>query len=216
MRESLADDLNLTGTARHNLAMRNKIRLARMTEERRKMPAVWEEALSFCNHSELACINRLAVAAGCEVPFAHVEPLIADTGERFFSEHLSWIKEARPKQNENDLCLCDRCFGNLGDSRPKIMHSPPVPPINNHTNAMSNVATLPNLPAQTQQPPLAMMQQPQLQFNPLWIYPPPPQMCWPPAFCCQVYQEHCLRTGKKGRPPHAKDCGNRNKRLVAM
>ena len=98
MRESLADNLNLTGTARHNMQMRHKLRLSRlMTDEnttRSVTPAGWETAVDHFNHSELECINELARMTGAStIPFRNTEPLPPDKGERFFSEHLAWIRE---------------------------------------------------------------------------------------------------------------------------
>jgi len=54
---------------------------------------------------ELTFINTLAIAAGAsKLPFPNAEPLPVDNGERFFSEHLSWMKQERPKTNEEDVC----------------------------------------------------------------------------------------------------------------
>jgi len=55
MRESLADNLNLTGTARYNLLIGHKLGLSKLTDEntRRLTPARWETVLPYFNHSEL-------------------------------------------------------------------------------------------------------------------------------------------------------------------
>ena len=79
MRDSLADNLNLTGTARHNLTIRYKLRLAAKTRDKRvRIPAAREAALPFFNHAELEFLNRLAQDAGLEsqqFPFKDIEKL---------------------------------------------------------------------------------------------------------------------------------------------
>jgi len=118
MRTSLADNLNLTGTARHNLTIRHKRLLVSVsmtpenTAERRKIPAAFESVVGFFNHSELDYINRIAIQAGMthhDIPFKNVEPLPPDNGERFFSECLVWMKDAKPRYDVNCRCLCDVC-----------------------------------------------------------------------------------------------------------
>jgi hypothetical protein len=115
MRRSLVDNLNLTGTARHNMLIRHKLRLARgeiPTLERKRLPAVYEGVLPYTNHSELNHINGLARACGITstaLPFQHLEMLPADNGERFFSEYLTWVQQTVPKYNTSDLCLCASC-----------------------------------------------------------------------------------------------------------
>ena len=73
VRESLADNLNLTDTARHNLQMWHKLLLSHLTDEntlRSKTPTGWETVVSYFNHSELSYTNDLAMAAGVQqVPF---------------------------------------------------------------------------------------------------------------------------------------------------
>jgi len=66
MRESLADNLNLTGTARHNLSIRYTLRLSQMsimtdenTAKRSVTPAGWETTVEYFNNSELNYINDL-------------------------------------------------------------------------------------------------------------------------------------------------------------
>jgi hypothetical protein len=118
MRDSLADNLNLTGTARFNLTIHHKLRLSRMgsddsaSSERSKIPAAWETVVSYFNQSELNYVNKLAIAAGIDkahVPFSYAETLREDSGERFFSEYLVWLTKKRPKTDSNGLCLCDTC-----------------------------------------------------------------------------------------------------------
>jgi len=116
MRETLADNLNLTGTARFNVQIRHKLRLSKLTDEntRALTPSGWETVPDYFNHSELDYVNKLARSAGIQSdqePFKFVEPLPFDNGERFFSEHLAWLKDTKPKNDENDMCLCHRCCG---------------------------------------------------------------------------------------------------------
>ena len=115
MRDSLADNLNLTGTARHNITIRYKLRLAEREEQRRsKIPAAWEGIVPFYNHSKLDFVNLLATKLGLstqQLPFSDVEKLpLEDTGERFFSEYLAWLSVTEPPVNpKTDMCLCTRC-----------------------------------------------------------------------------------------------------------
>jgi len=100
MRNSLADNSNLTGTARFNLGIRNKLHLLSTTarEQRKKMPGSWETVTPHFNHSELAWANSLAKDCDIaeKIPFQHTEELVNDTGERFFSECMQWIGAAKP------------------------------------------------------------------------------------------------------------------------
>ena len=116
MRTSLADNLNLTGAARHNLSMRTKRRLIDLTlentEARRKTPAAHESVITFFNDAELLHVNQIAIQAGTSphnLPFKCVEDLPADNGERFFSEHLTHMRQNRPRHDVNCRCLCDEC-----------------------------------------------------------------------------------------------------------
>ena len=115
MKESLADNLNLTGTCRHNLDIRHKIALSRLgpdeQEGRAKTPAGWEQIVPYYNHTELQWINSLAAAADCtKLPFQKVEELPQDNGEVFFTEYLRWYKRDSPGQDDKtDLCLCCEC-----------------------------------------------------------------------------------------------------------
>jgi len=117
MRTSLADNLNLTGTARHNLAIRHKILLTTENTDRvrrsKKMPAAFEDTVSFFNHTELQHINQMALAVGLsqsDLPFQNVEPLPKDNGERFFSEYLTWMRRTKPTFDAQDRCLCSSCY----------------------------------------------------------------------------------------------------------
>ncbi len=75
MRDSLADCLNLSGTARYNLAIRHKRSLMLSSVEagaqvdRTHIPAAWERVPPYYNHSELGYVNRMARAVGLPPPF---------------------------------------------------------------------------------------------------------------------------------------------------
>jgi len=113
MRTTLVDNLNLTGTARHNLMIRHKLRLTGVTPgSRKKIPAACENILPFFNHSELAHVNTVAAAAGLspqQLPFQNVEALPPDNGERFFSEYITWLNETKTKYDSESRCLCQVC-----------------------------------------------------------------------------------------------------------
>ena len=162
MRESLADNLNLTGTARHNLAIRHKMRLSRMTDEksmteRSRTPSAWEPVVSCYNHTELEHINQMARSVGHRAPFDHVEQLVEDTGEVFFSKCLKWLKNEWPKSNEkNDLCLCLKCNDNTMLDIPQQQKA--VVPPTLHTNSVSNVPANQQTVALQQQRPLQLLQ----------------------------------------------------------
>jgi len=114
MRESLADNLNLAGTARHNLSMCHARLLTSRYQnptDRKKMPAAWEDVVPFFNHSELWYVNQMAKTVGCAYPFPHAEVLLEDNGERFFSQYMSKTLPAirSIKRGEHGECLCNSC-----------------------------------------------------------------------------------------------------------
>jgi len=119
MRTSLADNLNLTGTARYNLGIRHKLRLSEANpDQRSKIPAAFEGVVAFFNHTELRYINQLALDVGVsDAPFKNLEPLPADNGERFFSEYLSWMRKTKPTYDENDQCRCEQCRKYQGNGK---------------------------------------------------------------------------------------------------
>ena len=112
MSASLSDNLNLCGTARYNLTIRNRLRLIKKSkEERKKVPASWETVVSFTNHTQLLYINELAAEAGTtHVPFLSVELLSEDTGEQFFSQYLK--DQTQRDNNKEDRCKCRLCGSN--------------------------------------------------------------------------------------------------------
>ncbi len=112
MKPSLADNLNLTGTARHNVTIRHKMRVSKLDQQtRNKMPAAWEMVVPYFNHSELQHINNLAKEKGAKtLPFKDVEPLVEDTGEVFFHKYFEWLQKTNPPNDPKiDCCLCPPC-----------------------------------------------------------------------------------------------------------
>jgi len=126
MRNSLADNLNLAGTARYNLAIRHKRSLAVTSQNphekamlssnanpnrRKKIPAGWEKVVPFFNHSELWHINKMAAAVGCGYPFPMAEALPEDNGERFFSEYMTVTMPSLKGISYGKFgeCLCVLC-----------------------------------------------------------------------------------------------------------
>lgn len=116
MRESVADALNLCGTARWNRKIRYKLWLVGRNQDQRNgaLPAYFEEMVSHWNHSELHYINQLAESLGLQKLFTYVELLNKDNGERFFSEYYYEREEVRLQNpfHEADRCPCAKCTGN--------------------------------------------------------------------------------------------------------
>ena len=114
MRTTLVDNLNLTGTARHNLSIRQKLRLMALTQgSRKKIPAAYESVVAFFNHSEIVHVNRVAAAAGMpthKLPFQNIETLPPDNGERFFSEYVVWLNNTKTQYYPQSRCLCGVCY----------------------------------------------------------------------------------------------------------
>jgi hypothetical protein len=227
MRHSLADNLNLAGTARHNLTIRHKRRLRSVPRDQRaKIPAGWEKVVPFWNHSELAYVNRLATRAGIdesEVPFQHVETLVEDTGERFFSEYLTWLMAEVPGVDPGtQLCLCNACDGSdTVAAAPQPPQQPTNPP---PTHAAPNKvpaaaappppqkrAPLPLLPANNNyQHGATALLLPTFLTNPYAYLPawftPVHYFGYFNSYCCDRYREYCFKRGVRGRIPHHKKC----------
>ena len=229
MRNSLADNLNLTGTARYNLSIRHRQRLSSMSlSDRSKIPSAWEETVPHFNHSELAWVNELATKAGMEeVPFV-VEPLTDDTGERFFSEHLEWMTATKPKHDPQDRCLCSTC--GVVPATPMTLNESPQQPTPLNNNPLQQQPSELPIPADAQQQPnelpipadagvdnvtadvaacLPMPMQLTMMAPPVFF----PFHCTPPQFgfnpwlsqnCCSRHRQWSTRPGRRGRPPH--DC----------
>ena len=236
MRHSLADNLNLTGTARFNLAIRHKIGVSKMDElTRAKMPHGWELVVPYFNHSELQYINNLAVQAGAEkLPFQNLDPLPEDSGERFFSEYLAWMKETNPGNDlETDCCICPLCIPAATGlpvapnatppptTNPPPLPRPPPPPTPTAAVPLPPPATVQVPPPPPQQaivappPPLFpptqhQYHQPQL-LPAFWMQPQfwnqLPISNWH-GHCCDKYWRYC-QNGRKGRPPHDRNCRSR-------
>jgi hypothetical protein len=114
MRMSLCDNINLMGTARYNVRIRHKFRIAEQDPSINKnIGSHWLNQPETYNHCELEYIQKLSKEAGLpEVPFKYARPLPDDNGERFFG--LYWVQEiARRKKykesNLNDRCWCPSC-----------------------------------------------------------------------------------------------------------
>ena len=215
MRNSLADNLNLTGTARFNLGIRNKLRLLSTTtrEQRKKMPGSWETVTPYFNHSELAWVNSLAKDCGIteKIPFQGTEELVNDTGERFFSEYMQWIRATKPTVNDFDMCQCKSC---------KTEQHVPVDDLITTYNSAGTVERAVQLETQSEltnaiQQPAVQMQLPPVAPPPMYMFfPPPPGWFMPtpnfqPLICCPRYQEYMRIPGRKGRPPHDHNCFRR-------
>jgi len=173
MRNSLADNLNLTGTTRFNLGIRNKLRLLSTTtrEQRKKMPGSWETVTPCFNHSKLAWVNSLAKDCGIaeKIPFQHTEELVNDTGERFFSECMQWIRAAKPAVNDFDMCQCKSC---------KTEQHVPVEDLIATCNSTGTVE--PAVQSEMQSELTNAIQQPAVQMQPPPVAPPPMCMFFPP------------------------------------
>jgi len=229
MRTSLANNLNLTGTARYNRAIRHKLRL-RMTHEntRKKIPASWEGVVAYFNHTELDYINKLAIATGVKgaLPFQRIEWLPPDNGERFFSEYLLLMTETSPPNDEEHRCICQVC----GPKSKQMTQpaSPPVPqpqppPVNTTTEQpMQQVMNDPPQQQQQQQPMVQYPHQHSMPMNPTY-FPMPTQMPnflpqftpWMlapvqrPLFCCSRYRDYINSPVRRGRLPHDYHCATR-------
>lgn len=144
MRDSLANNLNLMGTAFFTLKIRHKLSLinARLraapdrsredpsinatNKSRRKIPGAWERVVSCHNHSELAYCNQLAQRAGVKLgsmPFPDAEPLVKDTGDRSFSAHMVIIKPTKLPYRKDDHCVCLDCR-NIIANKKKVSPEP--------------------------------------------------------------------------------------------
>jgi hypothetical protein len=115
MRNSLADTLNLAGTAGRNLSIRHKLRLH--SKHCSNLPAGWEKAVSHDNHTRLHHINNMAIKLTLvKLPFDDVEPpLRPDNGEVFFSEYFDQQELRREKYSaipHSHRCPCTLCFQN--------------------------------------------------------------------------------------------------------
>jgi hypothetical protein len=119
MNPGLADTLHLTGTAKYNVTIRQKLKVRAMSQSQRyAIPWYFINVPPFFNHSSLAAVNQDAAAAGVPdelLPFKDLRPLPPDNGERFFSEYLQEQRKRNiiiEKHPNNDRCQCGRCGSN--------------------------------------------------------------------------------------------------------
>ena len=123
MNASLCDALNLTGTARYNLAIRHRIYIGTLPpSERGNLTLEYERIPSFYNHTRLKFINEMAKKVGWDKePFPFARPLPEDNGERFFSQYLAQHKQrvkTFPEHPDNSRCQCNNCAKN-----PRALHT---------------------------------------------------------------------------------------------
>lgn len=230
MRDSLADSLNLAGTARYNLAIRHKRMLVKTVdqaddgnslanpEQRRNIPAGWEKVVPFYNHSELWHINKMAAAVGCSHPFPYAEVLPEDNGERFFSEYLTITVPSLKGTGHGELgeCLCCFCSATTG------VVTIPAPPRPMTTTTSVTTENLVTTTATATMPSIRKSRQSQTAQRPTYniintAFGAPiasiaplipmqyqmPMFCVPPP-CCLKYAEWLQR--RRGRPPHHPLC----------
>jgi len=223
MRDTLADNLHLAGTAQYNLAIRHKRSfLSRVTlEERKRLPAAWEKVVPYSNHSELWYINDLAADVGCCLPFPNAERLPPDNGERFFSQYIKFVNPMRQKYSEEEECLCSLCAqeitsGNNIIARVDPPPQPPQPPQPPSPTVAVVTKQRPMPQAQRIVPP-AQHHPPVMTTTPMYQYlaspwlpmqPMPMHYVPQPTACCNRYMRW-LTSIRKGRPPHDTNCYHR-------
>jgi len=225
MRDSLADNLHLAGTARYNLSIRHKRSLMTLENTERSLtPAAWEKIVPHWNHAELGYINAMAIEVDCLPPFPKAERLPKDNGERFFSEYIKQVNPSKERYN-GDHCWCSTCRNIIGDKKqqpaqdthleqpiarvptvavPAAVRQPEqiqrVQPVVNTTTPVNNSIVA----APTQQTQLFSYNQFQQ-----WMFPPVPMFYMhTPAVCCGKYMNWLVK--RRGRPPHDPHCGTRS------
>jgi len=229
MRDSLADNLHLAGTARYNLAIRHKRILLTLEKGPRSItPAGWEKVVPFWNHAELGYVNAMAIAVNCMPPFPKAEPVHKDTGERFFSEYIKSVNPTKERYN-GDHCWCTICKKIIGDTKQPTedtylahlvtgtttttQQQTACPPVAVHQPQQNNNNIVVELPikktmdvAPTPQP--QQQHYPYNQFQPWILMLPMPMFCVPPpVVCCAKYMQWLMR--RVGRPPHDQHCRSR-------
>ena len=117
MREALSDSVNLEGTARWNVQVRERNRFDSLTaDECAGVPLFFHREPLHFNESDLAVVNCMAAEVGIKQDVhPDVRPLPEDNGERFFSAYY----REQQKRNEtlvphplNDRCQCEKCANN--------------------------------------------------------------------------------------------------------
>jgi len=153
MRDRLADNLNLAGTAKFNMAIRHKRQFVTSENpqsnekqlpekqvpvlDRKALPASWEYVVPFFNHSELWYANTMATSIGCPMPFPSAEILPKDNGERFFSQYMKTLKGiGKTLRGPIGECLCQLCKGTVINDGTTTSTTPPPhqqhPTVNNN------------------------------------------------------------------------------------
>jgi len=225
MRESLADNFDLTGAARYNLHIRHKMRISRMTDANTGAvtPAGWETVLPCFNHSKLQHAINLAQQCGMisatKLPFLEAETLLPDNDERFFSAYLAWLKNKKSQQGLDDSCLCSACTGTENIEQEASNSNSPSESF--RLDGPSNVIAqqqekqqrthvvsppgnwqppLPTHACQSPSPRFAVPSAPMMWINPHMV----PHLNW--NHCCRKHKEHCGRMDGRGRPPHDDRC----------
>lgn len=110
MNPRLADCLTLRGTAETNVKCRLKLKLLKGTMER--PPQYLENTPLHFNHCMLEYLNTKAIQCGLPPPFDDVDPIVADTGEKFLAAYFCEQKERNKKHGQSSLnnqCRCDYC-----------------------------------------------------------------------------------------------------------
>ena len=183
-------------------------------------------------------MNRLAKSVGCCYPFPKAEILPADTGERFFSEYMSTLKNIGKKRGVDGECLCSLCDRPMPQSNNNSQTNVPSQQQQGLTTRGETMTTTttqqsttpPTAAKHRQQPPNvrhthavgAPVVTPQAQqINQLLQIAPQPQpmllpyWCFPPMImtpapaCCWKYKEWLSRPQRIGRPPHHPLCSGK-------
>jgi len=146
-----------------------------------------------------------------------------DTGEQFFSEYLAWLKDEKPPQGPDDLCLCPACAGmtNIEEEKEERTErfrvdgpSNVTPEQHQQTQQQANTPNqnqimhvsnpTPTLvPAYSYQSPgpwFTVPSAPVMWINPYMV----PLPNW--NHCFGKYKQCCSRLDRRGRPPHDNRC----------
>ncbi len=232
MRDSLADCLNLSGTARYNLAIRHKRSLMLSTVaagaqvDRKNIPSAWEKVTPYYNHSELGYVNNMARAIGLIPPFPNAEQLPQDNGERFFSEYMACCRPGVLNVDSNDRCRYNLCARNP----PAIISKKITTPTRITESTMAEKTATPGaiIRQQASLPQLPQLSQHHVnvgQFGdlncamfvnsfpmplgyPCYPYHQIPAHYFTPAHCCAKYK--AWLSVRVGRPPHDYHCEAKN------
>ena len=115
MRRTLADSLNLRGTARYNLKLWHKLFLDKSCSQE-VVPSHFQDEPCFLSHLKLKEINRRAFKHGAKFPrHKNLRHCPEDNGEEFLSEYLLSQRKRRaqyPQHPTNSRCQCPKCAAN--------------------------------------------------------------------------------------------------------